>query len=103
MIADLTIDDFVSYLRDDNDIQLDLEIDPEARKHIHEQIIDLSVINLGGRGIRMTVEKLISEPVSKFIFKKASDFNKTSEQGTIMPRFKGKLVLQGKSLVIIDA
>ena len=109
MIADLTIDDFVSYLRDDNDIQLELEIDKEARDYIHSQIIDLSVINLGGRGIRMTVEKLMSEPVSKFIFKKASDFNKSEQTGLqsgstpVMPRFKGKLVLQGKNLVVIDA
>ena len=103
LIADLTIKDFVNYLRDDNDIPLDLDVsDQQIRAFIKEQITDLSVINLGGRGIRMTVEKLLSEPVSTFIFAKAKAFNKSGQSGA-MPRLTGKLVLNGGYLEVVDA
>ena len=103
LIADLTIKDFVEYLRDDNDIPLDLDVsDPEVKKYIIKQITALSVINLGGRGIRMTVEKLLSEPTSRYIFSKASDFMKAGNEG-VMPRLQGKLVLRNNKLEVIDA
>ena len=103
LIADLTIKNFVSYLRDDNDIPLDLDVsDQAARDFIYKNITDLSVINLGGRGIRMTVEKLLSEPVSTFIFAKANQFFKSGGSG-VLPRLKGKLVLEDGYLTIVDA
>lgn len=103
LIADLTVKGFVSYLRDDNDIPMDLDVsDPTVKKFIKEQVTQLSVINLGGRGIRMTVEKLLSDPVSAYIFLKANAFHKSGQSG-VMPRLKGKLVLKEDYLEVVDA
>lgn len=103
-IAEKTIKDFVTYLRDDNDISLDLDVsDKRMLDFIFDKVNDNAVLNLGGRGIRMTVEKLISEPVGNFIFTKAEEYAKSGEEGP-MPRLKGKLVLneKGTALVVID-
>ena len=109
MIADVTIDKVLDHLATENQIPLDLDVsDPEVRKYIYDIIQGENVINLGGRGITMNVERLISEATGTYIFDKGLQFFKSLEDVSSvdmddMPRLKGKLVLKGNKLTVIDA
>ena len=71
MIADIAIDNFVKYLKEENESQLDLEIDKSARDYIISEAQTPETLEFGGRGVVSRVEKLINEPVGDFLFENA--------------------------------
>ncbi len=100
-IAKKTMKKFAQYLLEDNSIPLKLDIsDKEVWELIKKEVTKLSVINLGGRGITMTVEKLMSEPVADYIFTEAKAYKEAGNTG-VMPVLEGKLVVKDDALVVV--
>ena len=67
-ILNSTKDKFIKYLKEDNNLPLDLSISTEATDEMIKRVRDPQVLDLGGRGISMTVEKIISDAAGEFLF-----------------------------------
>lgn len=72
-IMENTIKKFANYLLNDNIIPLRLTVSKEAKDAIIEKVRQPEVLDLGGRGINMTTEKIISSAVGNYLFKIGED------------------------------
>ena len=72
-IMENTIKKFANYLLNDNVIPLRLTVSKEAKDAIIEKVRQPEVLDLGGRGINMTTEKIISSAVGNYLFKIGED------------------------------
>lgn len=68
-IMENTINKFINYLLVDNVIPLRLTIPQETKNAMIEKIKKPEVLDLGGRGINMTTEKIISNAVGNYLYK----------------------------------
>ena len=67
-LADKEIGKFRSALKEENDSHLDLEISDAALTYLRDQASSPAVLEFGGRGIVEAVDKMMSAPVSSFLF-----------------------------------
>ena len=67
-LANMEINTFRTALKEDNDSHLDLEITDAAMEYMRSQASDASVLEFGGRGIVEAIDKMMSAPVSSFLF-----------------------------------
>jgi|GEM_PF-2553948 len=72
-IAENRINKFAKYLRTENESHLNLEVSDEAREFIVNNSIGTDIIELGARGIVNHIDRVMSEPVSDFIFDNEGD------------------------------
>ena len=77
-IMENTIKKFANYLLNDNVIPLRLTVSKDAKDAIIEKVRQPEVLDLGGRGINMTTEKIISSAVGNYLFKIGEDLVGTS-------------------------
>ena len=101
-IMDVVINKFVDYLKTDNAMQLDLVVSSEAREEIAKRVKDPSVLDLGGRGISMTTEKIISTAVGEYLFKIGQDLMNDNGSLATDEIYKGELVYRGGEFIVID-
>ena len=87
-IARNAINNFVKYLKVENDAHLDLEISKEASDYIIAEAKKPETLEFGGRGIETCVEKLINVPVGDFLFA-----NTAEGTGAILKYTDGILVV----------
>lgn len=66
-IAENTINNYIATMREEHECRLIIGLTDEAKQFIKSEVKKTEVLNLGGRQIVATVEKLISEPVSEFL------------------------------------
>lgn len=100
MIMNNTIKKFVNYLANDNIIPLELSI-PEggsARQEMVRIVQQPNVLDLGGRGINMTTEKIISNATSEFLFEIMANETEDSANHT----YHGELVFEDNKFKIIQ-
>jgi energy-coupling factor transporter ATP-binding protein EcfA2 len=67
-LAEMEIKKFCTGLKEDNDNHLDLEISDAAMDYLRNHASAPSVLEFGGRGIVESIDKMLSAPVSNFIF-----------------------------------
>ena len=95
-----TIEKFKRYLKEDNTIPLELTISPEAEKAMVEIIRQPEVLDLGGRGVTMKTENIISKAAGEFLFSVGESL--VGQKGSLSTDvvYHGELVLKGKDFVI---
>ena len=95
-----TIKNFIKYLAKDNIIPLELSIpkDGSAWEEMLRIVQEPSVLDLGGRGINMTTEKIISNATSEFLF----DLMSNAKEDAPVETYHGELVFEDNKFKIIQ-
>ena len=65
LVSNKTIKDFRSFLK--RKYAIDLKLSPEVEKYILEKITSYDVLNLGARGIVMTTENMLKNPIADYL------------------------------------
>lgn len=98
-IMEGTIKKFTDYLLKDNVIPLRLTISSEAKAEMIARIQAPEVLDLGGRGINMTTEKIISEAVGSYLFEIGKNMLSSGDSLSSKEVFNGELVYDKESKV----
>ena len=90
-IAEKELEKYCKALRYENDNHLQLDISEEAKKYIISTVQKPEVLEYGGRGVVETVDKLLSAPLSDFLF----DHDDVSN-GAVLEYVSGELKVSPK-------
>ena len=65
LVSNKTIKDFSNFLK--RRYAIDLKLSPDVERHILEKVTNYDVLNLGARGIVMTTENLLKNPIAEYL------------------------------------
>ena len=95
-----TVKKFVKYLKEDNAIPLELTISKEAETEMISRVRSPEVLDLGGRGVSMTTEKIISDAVGEFLFAIGKELVASGKSLSTDELYKGELVYKDERFSI---